>query len=392
MRLLLVASEFPPGPGGIGAHAYHLARQLSRMAWEVVVAAPQPHVSPADAEEFNSHLPFKVVSLGKSALAVSALATYARPLDSLVDDINPDILLASGDSPMYLTDLLASRKKLPWIAVEHGRRPPNWELWLKKRACARASAVVCVSEFTKRELTAMGVHPKSVEVIRNGGDTTVFRVLTAPEINEARKQYGIQKSRVILTVGEVSDHKGQEVVIRAMPAILKTIPNAVYLCVGIPTEQGRFEKLAASLGVSDQVHFLGQVAPERLVRLMNCADVFALTSRRTKDRWEGFGIAVVEAALCGLPAVVAADCGLEEAIDNGVTGVAVPQDTPEIAAHAVLALLADETLRLRLGLAARDRAVRSQTWRNCAIRYDAILRRIGRGALVDDDMDIVTSA
>src|SRR5262245_39519851 len=106
MRLLLVASEFPPGPGGIGAHAYHLARQLSRMAWDVVVAAPQHHVSPADAEEFNSHLPFKVVSLGKGALAVSALATYARPLDSLADDINPDILLSSGDSPMYLTDLL----------------------------------------------------------------------------------------------------------------------------------------------------------------------------------------------------------------------------------------------------------------------------------------------
>jgi phosphatidylinositol alpha-1,6-mannosyltransferase len=124
---------------------------------------------------------------------------------------------------------------------------------------------------------------------------------------------------------------------------------------------------------------------------MNCADVFAMTSRRTKDYAEGFGIAVVEAALCGVPAVVAADCGLEEAIENGVTGVAVPQDAPDITAHAVLALLADETLRLRLGLAARDRAVRSQSWRTCAIWYDALLRKLGRGALVDD-VDIATSA
>lgn len=391
MRLLLVASEFPPGPGGIGAHAFHLASQLSRMAWDVVVAAPQHRATDAQAAAFNRELPFTLISLGRSALAVSALATHAVTLDSLADEVNPDILMASGDSPMYLTDLLASRKKLPWIAVEHGRRPPHWELWLKKRACSRASAVICVSDFTKRELLSMGVHPKAVEVIRHGADTATFRVLTEPETEETRKQYGIHRSRVILTVGEVCERKGQDVVIRAMPEILKTIPNATYLCVGMPTERARFEKLAASLNVSGRVHFLGAVTSDRLVRLLNCTDVFALTSRRTRDQWEGFGVTVVEAALCGVPAIVAADCGLEDAIDNGVTGIAVPQDTPDITAHAIMTLLADETLRLRLGLAARDRAVRVQSWRTCAIRYDALLRKLGRGALVDG-LDMVHTA
>jgi phosphatidylinositol alpha-1,6-mannosyltransferase len=93
------------------------------------------------------------------------------------------------------------------------------------------------------------------------------------------------------------------VVIRALPHILKVAPKTHYLMAGLPTLKHELTELARKLGVAEHVHFLGRVDADSLVKYLNCCDVFVMTSRLTKDGdCEGFGIAVVEAALCGKPA------------------------------------------------------------------------------------------
>ncbi len=62
-RLLLLSTEFPPGPGGIGMHAYQLARHLAARGWSVTVATPQAYVSADACAEFNRRQPFAVVTL-----------------------------------------------------------------------------------------------------------------------------------------------------------------------------------------------------------------------------------------------------------------------------------------------------------------------------------------
>ena len=63
MRLLILTSEFPPGPGGIGSHAYQVALRLSGMNWEVAVLSPQEYASPEEIQTVNRSQPFKVVRL-----------------------------------------------------------------------------------------------------------------------------------------------------------------------------------------------------------------------------------------------------------------------------------------------------------------------------------------
>ena len=93
------------------------------------------------------------------------------------------------------------------------------------------------------------------------------------------------------------------------------------------------------------------------MRRLNACDLFVMTSRNTADGdFEGYGIAVIEAALCGKPAVVSAGSGLGEAIVAGETGVLVREDDPPDTARAIAELLADPGTPAPRWVAARERA------------------------------------
>jgi phosphatidylinositol alpha-1,6-mannosyltransferase len=203
-----------------------------------------------------------------------------------------------------------------------------------------------------------GVKPAKGKVILNGADSDQFRILPEAEVEEFKRNFGLNGVRVILTVGNVSRRKGQDLVIKALPRILKEIPNAHYFMAGLPTIQKELQKLADTCEVNDHVHFLGKQDPWMLVRLLNSSDIFVLTSRHTNDGdFEGFGIAVLEAALCGKPAVVSAGAGLEEAIEDGISGILVQSENEEETARAVISLLKNEDLRKRMSVAARRNAI-----------------------------------
>ncbi|HRG10165.1 MAG TPA: glycosyltransferase family 4 protein, partial [Cyclobacteriaceae bacterium] len=101
-----------------------------------------------------------------------------------------------------------------------------------------------------------------------------------------------------------------------------------------------------------------------------------ISSRHSSDGdFEGFGISVIEAALCGVPAVVTRDSGLVEAIEEGITGVSVPPENAEALAQAIVELLDDRT-RIPMGVAAKKRAEESFTWEKVAGLYDRVLRKL----------------
>jgi phosphatidylinositol alpha-1,6-mannosyltransferase len=152
-----------------------------------------------------------------------------------------------------------------------------------------------------------------------------------------------------------------------------------YAIVGMPTRGEDIRRLAAELGVAERVHLLGRLDDARLVRVLNAADLFAMTSRHTADGdFEGYGIAVVEAALCGLPSVVSSGSGLSEAVVDGQTGLCVPQEDPCATAAAMRELMEDTERRRAMGQAARRRAEAEQTWDRRMPIYDALLREVAR--------------
>jgi phosphatidyl-myo-inositol dimannoside synthase len=380
MRLLILTSEFPPGPGGIGTHAYQLAHNLCATGWEVTVITPQDYAAEGEIMAFSLRQSFEIVRLRAVPGAPLELLYRWLVTTRLVRSSKPDVILATGSRQVWLAALLSKIHKIRWLAVGHGSEfdfGSAWQRRLTRWAFQQASAVVCVSRFTWRYMEKLNIVPHYGEVIPNGADATRFKRLDTVKLAEFRQQNQLPDGKLLVTVGNVTERKGQDVVIRALPNILAQIPDVHYLIVGLPTYKDQFRALARELSVGDHVHFLGRVDAEELVVYLNLCELFVMTSKHTTDGdFEGYGIAVIEAALCGKPAVVSAGSGLAEAVIDGETGFTVPQGDSNATAEAILALLKDDTRRAAMGQAAFDRAVDGQTWEQVAYKYHAVLQKI----------------
>ena len=380
LRILFLCTEFPPGPGGIGTHAYQLATQLNRLGWSPAVLTAQDYASSAEIDSFNQSQPFPVVrfpSLPTSPLKALQRWTVVR---RWIREWKPDVVLATGERMVWVGAAACRNTGIPLVAIGHGTEfglTSFWEKKLMRWSFGRAATIACVSEYTRKSMLDQGIHPQASCVIPNGADPGRFRVLPPESARRMRTQLGLPGAKLLLTVGNVTDRKGQEVVVRALPHILQECPDTHYLMCGLPTEKKKLTALATSLGVSAHLHFLGRVANDTLVELINTCDVFLMTSRRTASGdFEGYGIAVVEAALCGKPAVVSDSGGLPEVVLPGETGFIAPEGDEKATARAVLSLLSDPHRLQATGEAARQRAAREQTWAHRAREYDRVLRGV----------------
>lgn len=376
MHLLLLSMEFPPGPGGVGTLAYQIARYLCQKGWQVIVAAPQNYVSDKDIEQFHRNQPFCIIRF-----------TYQGPM--LLEGVNrlcllleqirrnrPKVVLTLGRQSIWLGAIIHLLFGIPFAAIGVGTefvRGNQTARNLTRWALARAGLVIFISRYAYALALEYGFKVAKAKIIPPGVDDKPFKPGLPTET--LRESLGLNDARIILTVGQVSERKAQDTVIRAMPDILRDQPKTKYVMVGLPTKRKEIELLARNLGVESSVVFIGLVDREQLPYYYNLADVFVMVSRYAKEgEVEGFGIAVLEAAMCAVPAVISSGCGLEEAVIPNQTALVVEPDDPQATAQAILRLLNDEPLRRKMSEQA-FRFVRESTTMNQRMdEYELALR------------------
>ncbi len=383
MKILILSSEFPPGPGGIGTHAYQLAKNFALTSHAVQVLTPQDYAAEEEIADFNGSQPFAISRFIGGKTAFSKALTRICKLNSILRHFKPDVVLVSGSRSIWMTSFLMTfYRNVPWVVVAHGTefgQMSGLKAWLTKVSANQASALICVSEYTRQAVRALGVDKPPMEVVHNGADDAQYFKLNQDKIIELRRSLDVENKFVLLTVGNVSARKGQEVVIRALPAIRQKAPQVVYWMAGLPSERESLQRLAKNLGVEESIRFLGRVSNQRLLELYNACDLFVMTSRQLENGdFEGYGIAVIEAALCGKAAVVSDNSGLAEAVLDGQTGLLVPQNDKESTADAILQLVVDSGQLHQLSVQAQKRAVNSQTWDKVTGNYLDILSRYAR--------------
>ncbi|MCB2209916.1 glycosyltransferase family 4 protein [bacterium] len=379
-RIMILASEFPPGPGGIGTHGYQLAKQFASYGKTVQAVAPQDYLSDEAIAQFNEDQPFSIVRLpsttNKLAQAFNRLTKFLRAIKTF----KPDLLIASGERSIWLAGIVLPFLKIPWVIVGHGSEfgiRNTLSTRITRLTANKANAIISVSQFTQRMVSKMGIKKPQSVTIHNGADEETFHTLSQDEIISFRKKESSSEKFIILTVGNVSDRKGQEVVIRALPEILQERPEVDYWIAGLPQKKAELTTLAEQLGVTDSIRFWGRVETEQLVKLYNACDLFVMTSRQLSDGdFEGYGIAVIEAALCRKPAVVSDNSGLVEAVIDGKTGLVVPQNDPKATARIILSLVNSQDELGRLAKNARENAISHQTWEIIGRRYLYLLENI----------------
>jgi glycosyltransferase involved in cell wall biosynthesis len=192
-------------------------------------------------------------------------------------------------------------------------------------AARNADGLITVCQALKDRMIELGVPAEGITVLRNGVDLSLFH----PEGREAaRRQFGFQR-RTIGSVGWLIERKGHHHVIAA----LAKLPDTDLVIAGEGPERGRLERLAASLGVSDRVRFLGSLDQRRLAEVYRALDALVLASSR-----EGWANVLLEAMACGTPVVASSVWGTPEVVAEPAAGVLMRSLDADGVADGVAAL------------------------------------------------------
>ncbi|SDH87667.1 glycosyltransferase family 4 protein [Winogradskyella thalassocola] len=315
-KILIVTSEFPPQPGGIGDHAYNVALYLSRAGYDVSVIADQRSINGNEEANFDTTLSFKMLRV---PMTNPRFKMYFNRISLLRNAIrSADVVIASGKFSLWSVAILGRRRSIVSLAVIHGSEVNFSNRLLKvsiNSALQQFVKVIAVSHFTK-SLIPLEVQKKTV-VIPNGFNSDKWNINTTTDIQ-------LSGTPKLITVGHVSERKGQHEVIKLLPRLILRFPNIAYHCVGLPTAQTACELLAKQLGVEKHVFFHGRVSNDVLKTALEASDVFVmLSTATTTGDVEGFGIALLEANALGIPAIGAKGCGIEDAIRDGESGFLV---------------------------------------------------------------------
>ena len=289
-----------------------------------------------------------------------------------------DIVQAIDINPVGLPGYLATRfTKAKFVIIAQAAYAVA-PLYSRKRALLSriiyrgADAVVAGSSYVAQEIQKK-VPGLEVAVIDPGIDMSKFA-------DEATvHKYPAGGDPFILGVGAVKSRKGYEVSVQAFALLKVDFPRLRYVIVGSQTDEPQYfsmlTELARELGVENDIDFLTNVSDAELNKLYDRASVFVLTSVNLGFHFEGFGMVFLEAAAHGVPSVGTLGNGIADAVEDGTTGILVPQNDPEATARAIGDILADTARAENMSVRAREFA-REHDLPHLARCYERLYRGI----------------
>jgi glycosyltransferase involved in cell wall biosynthesis len=281
---------------------------------------------------------------------------------------SPDVLFAPGYTAPVVCPAPTALSIHDVSFVVH----PEWFAWregLRRRLVTRVSArrariVVTFSESSRNEIVRrLGVETSRVRVIPHGLGLTDGR--EGPPDREARRP-------LVLFVGSIFNRRHVDALIRAMPALLRQVPDAQLAVVGDNRTWPRLDPaaLAEELGLGSCVTVAAFVDDARLRALYGEAAVFAFLSE-----YEGFGLTPLEALAAGVPPVVLDTAVAREVYGEAAAYVAAPD--PGLIADALIMLLSDGEERRRI-LAEAPAVLARYRWEDAAAATLAAIEEAAR--------------
>ena len=356
-RLLVATTDFPPTRGGIQRVLDELTHRLAER-WTVTVIAPREDSS----ERFDATTPFQVVRT-RAAWGESREAVLCE-MTRLIARRRFDLLLAGHMNT--LPAAFVAGRGAPAVGLIYGSE--LWAPWTRtvtRLLGRRLDRGMAISRFTATEAVRAGIPADRLVIAPLGASPPP----AAGGSDEVLDRLGLRhEGRAVpffLTVSRLSEpHKGHDVFLRALPAVLRRYPDARYVIAGGGPIAKDLSALAHALGIAYAVQMLGDVDEVTKSALMTRCRAFVMPSRESRrpPLFEGFGIVYIEAAMAGRPSLAGASGGVADAVVHGQTGLLVDPTSIADVASAALRLLDDPALADALGERARERALRDHTW------------------------------
>lgn len=399
VSLLVFSKDAKPHPGGIAEYLHGMCEHLGRSGIQTVLATPvragpgdeprwhnvhrlpSPYGTPFDAFEFAP-----TGGLFHSLRQTIQARAWARHwAGQLVRAHSPQVAVMGVWSGLTECWAAACRRlRLPVAYIAYG-----WEVsWRgcglrhrllfrgRRRAFTRAQIVFAISQATADAVARLGVSRSRIALARPGIDLARYRPVPHDRCEEVARAMHIEGKRIVLSVARLVARKGIATMLRALPDVLREVPDCVYVIAGSGREEGALRARTADMGLGAHVVFAGEVSDDQKRALYQLCDVFVLPCRDLPDGdMEGFGIVFLEAAAYGKPVVAGRAGGVADAVEDGATGFLVDPESPGDFAASVTRLLRERDIAARLGRRGRSR-VETMTWETSAATVREVLNRL----------------
>ncbi|MBP9752178.1 MAG: glycosyltransferase family 4 protein [Candidatus Moranbacteria bacterium] len=351
MKILFISRAYPPILGGIENQNAALAEWLPKHAEVTTIANKR----------------------GKKFLPV--FLPYATLVSLVLAPRHDVVLLGDGVLGVVGWFLKIIYRKKPVFSIVHGldMSYPSafYQTFWVKRFLPSLDGLIAVSCATRDLGVGRGISVGKFSVVPNGiVPVDDLQIFTEKDL-EAFLGMPVSGKRILLTVGRLAKRKGVAWFVRNVLPILPE--NVLCLVAGAGPEEDHIREAIRESGMEKRARLLGKVSDYDRLMLLRTAHLFVQPNIPVPHDIEGFGIALIEATVEGLPVIASRLEGLQEAIADGQNGILVEPENPESFRIAIGKLLSDEPERKRFGNQAKIFTREHYHWEKISAQYIKIL-------------------
>lgn len=357
MKILQLTEHYLPFFGGVETAVHEICKRLVRDGFEVEVVCEREKETVKheimDGVKIHRVLGFELIRLKYNVGRVAP--------GMLLSAIKSDAGVVHAHSYGFFSTWVSMFTKKPTVVTTHSdptaKIYPLWDMFREVpiRLCDH---VVATTEMEKQHLMRRGVKPENITVIPNG---VTFPPPEAPNFNFSPMIFCLARLDIA--------HKGQDILLNAMPKVLSVIPEVRLVVAGSGDDLGRLKELARNLDIGKNAEFKGSIDQITKNLYMKNCDVFC-----TSPRTEPFGIVYLEAMAYGRPIVTTKVGGVPEVV--GDCAVLVPPDNPDLLAEALIEILTNRERAEELGGRGLERVKRFD-WDVIVEKYEQLYMKLG---------------
>jgi glycosyltransferase involved in cell wall biosynthesis len=376
-HIVVIGKYYPPEIGGLERYTYDVARVAAR-AHRVTVLVHNSTRN--DSIEVSGNV--TLIRCGTNKVIKAQPISFS--MLSHMRGLRPDLILFNAPNFWAAGMLALTRYRGPLIVTHHADvfgRPllkravlPIYHRLLKRAACVIVNSLKNAS--SSKDLPK-GTGP--LVVIPHGIEASLYQVDESDRqalLRERRERFG--EGPVIGFIGRFVRYKGLSVIVDA----LTRLSDTHVLMIGDGPLRQETENKAREAGVSERMHFFGNIDEATKIRKLAIMDVLLLPST---DTTEAFGVAQIEAQLMSVPVIASRlPTGITDVTIDNETGLLVPPRDPDALAAAIACLTSDRALATRLGQAGRRHALSNFTFDVFRERFEDLFRvLLTKGRLSD---------
>lgn len=358
MKILIASDTYYPHVNGASYFTQRLASYLNKRGHEILVVAPSLNIK----SDFFMHNGIKAFGISSYPIPGIKHFRFSLPffqknkIKKIINDFNPDIVHLQSHFFIDKEVFKIARKKgypiigtnhfMPENLVHYLHLPSKIETkvknlaWMQFRNVFDKLAFITTPTKTAAELTKKSGISKEIVPVSNGIDLEIFNPGNNGEY--LKKRYNLPDKLLLLFVGRLDREKNVDLVLKAMPEVLKKV-DVHFIVAGKGNEKENLEELSRKLKVDKNVSFLGFIPDEDLPNLYCMADCFIIACEAELQC-----LVVMEAMASELPVIGVNALALPELIHNEKNGYLFQPGDIEAMAQKIVKIFSDKNLREKM--------------------------------------------